>query len=265
MSGQKIAKFATTPASRLHRAAVARDAPEQERGHALPSRLQRVAAAWEVPEIDDENPAARKAPRVEDVGQPPWVQHAEAMGVDMSDAAPAPRCLRPYVATHTPASPRTRSRSRSRTRSRSRGMSDATPATPRLRPYVATHTPASPRTRSRSRGRLPDSFRGAAVAKPAHEWSPLVPLTYHTRETSHITPVANRGWDSERHVLIAIALAGMPPPYTLVDMSQGMRRYRGSSVVVNFWATKMSVLVQGRDAVRWDRQLRAAQEAARRQ
>ena len=77
-------------------------------------------------------------------------------------------------------------------------------------------------------------------------------------------PTAIRGWTGVGHVQAAIEEAGLPPPHTLQNHRAGFLRYTNAHVVINYYETTRTVLVQGKEAGRWDEQIRQAQPSTRR-
>jgi hypothetical protein len=75
-------------------------------------------------------------------------------------------------------------------------------------------------------------------------------------------PTAIRGWRSTDHLLEAIKLTGLPAPFVLQEHAAGFLRFSGPTVVVNYYSTTNTALVQGKMAGTWDERLRAARTLA---
>ena len=113
------------------------------------------------------------------------------------------------------------------------------------------------RQRSRSRNKSPPQ----AEAQPQRQRS-RSQHDYSSRFNPN--PTAIRGWKDETHVENALREAGLPAPHTMYRHQAGFMRYTAKSAIINYYATTRTVLVQGREAGRWDEKLRAVRVQTRR-
>ena len=111
----------------------------------------------------------------------------------------------------------------------------------RLMPVQSSSINGSQRTRSRS----PKVSRAE-------------PTDAEPRASLRANPTAIRGWKSINHLTDAMGLAGLPAPHHLEEHAAGFLRYMGPTVIINYYTTTRTALVQGKMAGTWDERLRAA-------